>query len=75
MKARIATVFTALALIGGTGGAVALAHGAGSHGKGAGAEGAEYKQYRPGKGCGDRNHRHTGSHGKKQRPCPKPSHD
>lgn len=74
MKARIAAMFTAMALIGGAGGAVALAHGADSHGNRGGAESAEYKQYRPGKGCGDRNHRHTGSHGRNQRHCRK-SHD
>jgi hypothetical protein len=70
MKSRIATVFTVLALAGGTGGAIAIAHSdssGGPHG------GAANGQYRPGKGCGDRNHHHTGSHGR-DRPCPHHDH-
>lgn len=55
MKSRIATIFTILGLVGGTGGALAVAggnHGHGPH------HGASDGQYRPGKGCGDRNHIH-----------------
>ena len=66
MKSRLATMFTLFALVGGTGGALAVAGSSGgssSHN----AAGAEYK---PGKGCGDKNHTHTGSNGK-QKPCPK----
>jgi hypothetical protein len=74
MKSRIATVFTILAITSGAGGAVAMAHSGGSHERGGGAEGAQYTQYRPGKGCGDRNHVHTGSHGKKHKPCPTRPH-
>lgn len=59
MRSRIATVATLLALIGGTGGALALAHD--DHGNGNG--GASGGQYRPGKGCGDRHHHHTGPPG------------
>lgn len=66
MKSRIATVFTVLALAGGTGGAIAIAHSDSSGGPRGGAASGEYK---PGKGCGDKNHHHTGSHGK-NRPCP-----
>jgi hypothetical protein len=54
MGSKIATVATLVALIAGTGGAVAVAgHG---HSKGSAASG----EYRPGKGCGDRNHQHSG---------------
>lgn len=57
MRSRVATVLTILGLIGGTGGAVAIAsHGAHSGPNGGAASG----QYKPGKGCGDRNHTHTG---------------
>ena len=55
MRSRIATVFTVLVLIAGTGGALALA-GQGSSGGPAG--GAATAQYKPGKGCGDKNHQH-----------------
>jgi hypothetical protein len=58
MKSRIATVLTVLGLVGGTGGALALA-GTGSSGGPHG--GAASGQYRPGKGCGDKNHHHSGS--------------
>jgi hypothetical protein len=70
MRSRIATVLTVLALGGGTGGAIAIAHSGSSGGPGGGAASG---QYRPGKGCGDRNHHHTGSHGNK-RPCPERHH-
>jgi hypothetical protein len=63
MRSRIATVFTVLALLGGTGGAIALA-GQGSSGGPAG--GAASGQYKPGKGCGDKNHKH-----KKHEKCKK----
>ena len=60
MRSRIATLLTVLGLLGGTGGAVALANsGGGSHG----ASGAASSQYKPGKGCGDKNHTHTGPPG------------
>jgi hypothetical protein len=61
VKTRMATIFTILGLFGGTGGALAVAHGSdgGGHGHG-GASGAEY---RPGEGCGDKNHTHTGPPG------------
>jgi hypothetical protein len=68
MNSRIATIFTVMAVVVGAGGAVAVAHG--DRGPGGGAGNAQYSQYRPGKGCGDRNHIHTGSHGRAQRPCP-----
>jgi hypothetical protein len=57
MKTRIATALTIIGLAAGTGGALAIA--AGGHGNGGAANG----QYRPGKGCGDRNHHHTGPPG------------
>jgi hypothetical protein len=61
VKSRIATIFTILGLVGGTGGALALA-GSGNgngHGSGSAASGV----YRPGWGCGDKNHTHTGPPG------------
>ncbi|MFL5859396.1 MAG: hypothetical protein ACJ780_01240 [Solirubrobacteraceae bacterium] len=61
MKSRIAAALTTVALVGGSGGALAVAgtSGAGSHGS------AAHGEYRPGKGCGDRNHHHQGhEHGK-----------
>lgn len=60
MKSRIAAVATVLGLIGGTGGALAVAN-SGSHSGPNG--GAASGQYRPGKGCGDKNHTHTGPPG------------
>lgn len=60
MKSRIATILTILGLAGGTGGALAIAAGGGPSGGTAGAASGEYK---PGKGCGDRNHMHTGPPG------------
>jgi hypothetical protein len=59
MKARVATILTILGLAGGTGGALAIAATGGSHGS----KGAADTQYKPGKGCGDKNHTHTGPPG------------
>ena len=55
MKSRLATVVTVMALVGGTGGALAMA-GGGQNGQGQNS--ASQGQYRPGKGCGDKNHHH-----------------
>jgi len=55
VRSRLATLFTALVLLGGGGGALAVSqsdHHPDSHG------GAADDQYRPGKGCGDKNHVH-----------------
>ena len=60
MKTRIATILTILGLVGGTGGAFAIASTGGSHGSNGGAANSQYK---PGKGCGDTNHVHTGPPG------------
>jgi hypothetical protein len=64
MKSRLATMFTLLALVGGTGGAMAVAGSGNSS-----SHGAASAEYKPGKGCGDKNHTHTGSNGN-QKPCP-----
>lgn len=56
MKSRIASVFTVAALLGGTGGAIAIAGTGSSGGSNGGAASGEYK---PGKGCGDKNHKHA----------------
>jgi hypothetical protein len=69
MRSRLATICTLFALVGGTGGALAVA-GTSSGGAAHSASSAEYK---PGKGCGDKNHKHTGSKGK-QKPCPTKGH-
>jgi hypothetical protein len=64
VKSRLATIMTLVALVGGTGGALAVANsGSGNHGSGSAATG----QYRPGHGCGDKNHQHT-------KGCPPPHH-
>src|SRR5436305_1486892 len=55
MRSRLATLIAALALVAGSGGALALSH-LDSHPNSHG--GAADDQYRPGKGCGDKNHRH-----------------
>lgn len=56
MKSRFATAFTLFALLGGTGGAIAVgASGSSSSSQGGAASG----QYKPGKGCGDKNHTHA----------------
>jgi hypothetical protein len=60
MKSRVATMLTIVGLAGGTGGALAVAA-AGGHPGGNG--GAASGQYKPGKGCGDKNHTHTGPPG------------
>jgi hypothetical protein len=60
MKTRIATVLTIVGLAGSAGGALAVGA-AGGHPGGNG--GAADAQYRPGKGCGDKNHKHTGPPG------------
>jgi hypothetical protein len=71
MKSRIATVLTIVGLAGGTGGALAVAA-AGGHPGGSG--GAADAQYKPGKGCGDKNHTHTGPPGNPDNTsCPPPS--
>src|SRR5881398_1288220 len=67
MKSRITALFTLVALVGGTGGALAIAS---ANSGGNSQNNAANSQYRPGKGCGDKNHHHTGSNGK---PCPKPT--
>lgn len=56
MRSRLATILTTLAVIGGGGGALAIAH-VDSHPNPNG--GAAHDQYRPGKGCGDKNHHHS----------------
>jgi hypothetical protein len=71
MRSRIATIVTMLALVTGTGGAIALGQ-RGSSAPGQG--GAATAQYKPGKGCGDKNHQHTGPRGKAKgnKGCPTP---
>ncbi len=49
MRSRLASLFTVVALVGGTGGAIAVAS-QGSHAPNIGAASGQYK---PGKGCGD----------------------
>ena len=49
MKSRLATLFSLVALVGGTGGAIAVGE-SGSHAGPTG--GAVAAQYKPGKGCG-----------------------
>jgi hypothetical protein len=63
MRSRIATIVTMLALVAGTGGAIALGQGGSSGAQG----GASTAQYKPGKGCGDKNHQH-----KKKNQCKPP---
>src|SRR5947209_1104636 len=64
VKTRLATVLTVLGLVGGTGGAIAVAgNGNGNNGNGNGNGGASSGQYKPGWGCGDKNHTHTGPPG------------
>jgi hypothetical protein len=53
MKSRLATLLTIVALTIGAGGTFAIAGGGGGdHGS------AAKSQYKPGKGCGDKNHEH-----------------
>ena len=56
LRSRLATIFvlTGLVVSGGTAGVIAGSGGGGS---------ASDNQYRPGKGCGDTNHTHTGPPG------------
>ncbi len=54
MRSRLATLLTISALTIGAGGTFAIA---GSGGEGGGS--AAKSQYRPGKGCGDKNHQHA----------------
>lgn len=68
MKARITTILTTALLVAGTGGAIALGE-SGSHSSPQG--GAASGQYKPGKGCGDKNHKHK-KHG--QCHAPKKKH-
>lgn len=53
MRSRLASLFTVAALIGGTGGAIAVAGQGSSHGENGG---AAHGQYNNGKGCGDTHH-------------------
>jgi hypothetical protein len=57
MRSRIATIFTILGLAAGTGGAIAIANSDQGRANGGAAEG----EYKPGKGCGDENHKHERS--------------
>lgn len=54
MRSRLATLLTVSLLTVGAGGTFAIA---GSGGKGDGGSAAK-SQYKPGKGCGDKNHKH-----------------
>jgi hypothetical protein len=58
MRSRIASFLTVAALVGGTGGAIAVANQGGTPN-----HGAASGEYKPGKGCGDKNHTHTGPPG------------
>ena|SRR5947209_8727494 len=64
MRSRIATIVTMLALVAGTGGAIAVGQGGSG---GSPQAGAASGQYKPGKGCGDKNHKH-----KKRNQCKPP---
>jgi hypothetical protein len=57
MKSRILTLGVAALLLGGTAGGAIAAGGAG------GSSNAASSQYKPGNGCGDTNHTHTGPPG------------
>lgn len=57
MRSRVLTLAVAALLIGGTAGGAIAAGGAG------GSSNAAKAQYRPGNGCGDKNHTHTGPPG------------
>ena len=59
MRSKLVTMLLVLGLVAGGGGAGVIAGGNGN-GKGKGADKGEYK---PGKGCGDKNHTHTGPPG------------
>jgi hypothetical protein len=60
MRSRLAMAITTAVLLGGAGGAVAISS-TDSHATVNG--GAASGQYKPGKGCGDKNHTHTGPPG------------
>ena len=66
MKHRLIVAVCSLGLMaGGTTGVIAAAGGNGN------GKGAADSQYRPGKGCGDKNHTHTGPPGNPNaKPCP-----
>jgi hypothetical protein len=69
-RRAVATGLTAAALAVGFGGAIAIAGGP-SPGTGSSHGSAASDQYRPGKGCGDKNHIHTGPPGNPSgKPCP-----
>lgn len=59
-RGLLATAFTVLALVGALGGAFALAGGGppASPGSASSQGSAAVTQYKPGKGCGDKNHQH-----------------
>lgn len=63
MRARLATIFTLLVLVGGTGGAIAAASGSGSNPETGGSAAAS--QYNNGKHCGQ--------HKTDPKTCPKPN--
>src|SRR3954468_23461279 len=57
LRSRLVVALTSLALVGGaTGGVIAGTNGGKSNGKD---NNAAQKQYKPGKGCGDKNHDHA----------------
>jgi len=65
MKSRVATLaLTALVIGGTTAGGIAAS---GGNGNGSSAD----SQYRPGLGCGDKNHTHTGPPGNPDKTCKK----
>lgn len=67
LRTRLLVALCSLGLMaGGTGGVIAAK--GGNPGKGSASKG----QYKPGKGCGDKNHTHTGPPGKNGdfKPCP-----
>jgi hypothetical protein len=69
LRTRLTVAFATLALMAGTTGGVIA-----NNGKGNGNGNAGKSQYRPGKGCGDDNHTHTGPPGQNKKgeskPCP-----
>ena len=70
MKSRLIVGLCAIGLMAGTTGGVIA-----KNGNGASQGSAAESQYRPGKGCGDKNHTHTGAPGQEgkkneDKPCP-----
>jgi hypothetical protein len=65
MKTRVATLALTALLIGGTTAGGIAANGGGNNGNSADS------QYRPGLGCGDKNHTHTGPPGNPDKECKK----